>query len=158
MENPDLQFLLKEKFSHEGTKIIESRATKFLAENQNFCSAIRAIRIVLQRKNGQREVFSLIAKILDVNDEFAMEIDRGTDSFRTETRFYEQLSPLLTSAAVIIEGEKLDSPWPEFYGASKSVILLEDLRVANYHTLNALEGNRKIIKFKYPENFECKDK
>lgn len=122
-------------------EIVSFRATNFLAENQNFCSTVLGLEIEVD-KNGIRESMQLIAKILGTNG-FQGEIHKHLNLFETEILFYEQIKPLLEHVAQdFIGGKEMQYPWPAFFGANNTIVLMQDLRVKNYHTVNPMEGKK----------------
>jgi hypothetical protein len=134
----------------ETKKIVDRKIKRLTAVGENYGSLMLSVDLTIKTPTGNEEIHA-VAKTVPPN-EYIQKIFNTPVTFRNEIAFYKNIVPLLQEFQREHGVKKVIDFVPKYYGSrlnkncdegevdKDAVLLLENLNVANYTTLERREG------------------
>jgi hypothetical protein len=134
----------------ETKKIVDRKIKRLTAVGENYGSLMLSVDLTIKTPTGNEEIHA-VAKTVPPN-EFIQKVFNTPVTFRNEIAFYKKVVPLLQQFQREHGVKKVIDFVPKYYGSrlnkncdegevdKDAVLLLENLKVANYTTLERREG------------------
>jgi hypothetical protein len=151
----DLQSILS-KTLDEQVIVVNLTTSNLLPKGENYGSTILKVEAVIKKnKESPEEKLSLVAKMVPIT-EYQKNHFNITSSFSKEIYMFEKLIPAYKEIERIsgVKEEDLFDILPKYYGGrlnrnkalldkadEDAVLLMENLKVRHYYTMNRMHGN-----------------
>jgi hypothetical protein len=134
----------------EGKKIVNYKINRLTAPGENYGSLMLSVDITVKTATGNEEIHA-VAKMVPPS-EFIQEIFNTPVTFRNEIAFYKEILPILQDFQRQHGVKEVIDFVPKYYGSRRNlkgdegkvdqdaVLLLENLKVANYTTFDRTQG------------------
>jgi hypothetical protein len=134
----------------ETKKIVDRKIKRLTAVGENYGSLMLSVDLIIKTPIGNEEIHA-VAKTVPPN-EYIQKIFNTPVTFRNEIAFYKNIVPLLQEFQREHGVKEVIDFVPKYYGSrlnlkcdegevdKDAVLLLENLKVANYSTLERREG------------------
>jgi hypothetical protein len=134
----------------ENKKIVDCKLKRLTAVGDNYGSLMLSVDLTIKSPSGNEEIRA-VAKAIPPN-EFIQKIFNTPVTFRNEIAFYKNIVPLLQDFQREHGVKEVIDFVPKYYGSrlnkncdegkvdKDAVLLLENLKVANYTTMERREG------------------
>jgi hypothetical protein len=134
----------------ESKKIVDHKIKRLTAPGENYGSLMLSVDVTVKTPTGNEEIHA-VAKTVPPN-EFIQEVFNTPVTFRNEIAFYKNIVPLLQQFQRQHGVKEIIDFVPKYYGSrvnlkgdegevdQDAVLLMENLKVANYTTLDRMQG------------------